>query len=468
MNLRPSGLWCDLAYDAAGHLFWAYSVPGAVVVEKNFTPAWQQPVPTGFLLFTRIGIDRDGAVYACGAGHDDHGYMVSSAGVRDFGLAVGNNPVAFGLVNGDLCVWIVYALGAPVRYRIVRVRDGAVIRDNQPGIATSQGIRDITPDGSIVWGDPTYGPLVVDGHTFNQYQQTANYLVGQRNHPDGIGALVGESYWTPLTTPNALLGVHGAWHNGTLAVCGYFQGAHAGTFTPPYPVDAVPSPVPPPPVIVLPPPPSQPPPPTPEPTPVTFTIPQALDKLTDVKARLLASGQDLSGPCGAFKIVKQFAYEQRGLSAGLLSKPSGNNCEGFSVDWILFPDGSGSDVLGDAGGANIPQWDVGPPDPTMVSRYRAVTEDPGFLSGAPSPVTPPPQPPADPNEADLTARVGALEAALAHLLASQETLEGRVNALPAPVALPDLSTFARKGDKVTVSAKLPFFGSVVAHGSIDT
>jgi len=56
-----------------------------------------------------------------------------------------------------------------------------------------------------------------------------------------------------------------------------------------------------------------------------------------------------------------------------------------------------------------------------------------------------------------------LEATLDHILKSLDELEKR----PLPGPAPDLTPYARKGDNVTVSAKLPFLGSVVAHGTID-
>lgn len=49
-------------------------------------------------------------------------------------------------------------------------------------------------------------------------------------------------------------------------------------------------------------------------------------------------------PCGVFEITKRVAWELRAEGAGLLSKPSGNNCNGYSMDWVVYPDGRGSDI----------------------------------------------------------------------------------------------------------------------------
>lgn len=74
-----------------------------------------------------------------------------------------------------------------------------------------------------------------------------------------------------------------------------------------------------------------------------------------VKAWLTSGGVDLSGPCGALRITKVVAWGLRGSGAGLLSKPSGNNCEGYATDIVAFHDRA-FDVLGDGGGANVPNW----------------------------------------------------------------------------------------------------------------
>lgn len=90
--------------------------------------------------------------------------------------------------------------------------------------------------------------------------------------------------------------------------------------------------------------------------------------IAECKDFLEQSGLDLSGPCGAFLITKMAAWGLRATGAGLLSKPSGNNCDGYATDIICYRDGRIIDVLGDGGNANTPNWnEVEPIDP---SRYR--------------------------------------------------------------------------------------------------
>lgn len=76
-----------------------------------------------------------------------------------------------------------------------------------------------------------------------------------------------------------------------------------------------------------------------------------------VKHQLEARGVDLSGACGAFAITKRVAWGLRGQGAGLLSKPGGNNCNGFATDIIMFDNGNKAvDILSDGGGSNGPTW----------------------------------------------------------------------------------------------------------------
>lgn len=82
-------------------------------------------------------------------------------------------------------------------------------------------------------------------------------------------------------------------------------------------------------------------------------------------------GTDLRGPCGAFAITKAVAWKLQTEGVGLLSKPSGNNCDGYSVDFLTYQDGSGVDILSDAGGANGAGWDPSEPVGALSGRWRA-------------------------------------------------------------------------------------------------
>lgn len=143
----------------------------------------------------------------------------------------------------------------------------------------------------------------------------------------------------------------------------------------------------------------------------------SIEIVREEKALLEAAGVDLSGPCGSFRIVERVAWRLRGEGYGLLGgkTPAQNGCtvggERYSVDWIMKADGTGRDILGDAGGANTPQW--GHEEHANPQFYRPALEpmplptppDPGPTP--PDPGTPEPPPPFDPTP--LLERIAALE-----------------------------------------------------------
>lgn len=105
-----------------------------------------------------------------------------------------------------------------------------------------------------------------------------------------------------------------------------------------------------------------------------------------VKNDLVARGVNLQGACGAFEITKRVAWVLRAQGAGLLSKPTGNNCQGYADGFITYVDGSGVDIIGDAGGQNIPTWQVSEPPGALLGRWRAPFDP---LDSVTPPVTPP-------------------------------------------------------------------------------
>lgn len=136
-----------------------------------------------------------------------------------------------------------------------------------------------------------------------------------------------------------------------------------------------------------------------------------------VKAQLIAQGADLSGPCGALKIVQRVAWVLSGSGAGLLHKrPEQNGCnvgsERYAVDIVMYPDGRAIDILADAGGANGPLWNaIEPIDPSL---WRPAIDPGDTPMPGPDPIPDPePEPPAPiPPPVDLgplLARLDALE-----------------------------------------------------------
>lgn len=108
-------------------------------------------------------------------------------------------------------------------------------------------------------------------------------------------------------------------------------------------------------------------PPGPEPPATDVGQPTAA-YVAQIKAQLEAAGVPLNGPCGAFEITKRVAWDNRHGGAGLLSKPSGNNCQGYATDIIAYHDRA-YDILSDAGNANTPQWSETDVD-DLANRWR--------------------------------------------------------------------------------------------------
>lgn len=117
-----------------------------------------------------------------------------------------------------------------------------------------------------------------------------------------------------------------------------------------------------------------------------------------VKQDLERQGISLSGPCGAFEITKRVAWIEQETGIGLHRQDEGRTGCWFngvfcSVDFLVYKDGRAIDCLGDAGGANTPQWGEKQGD---ASRWVAPM-DPGGSMPPPEP-TPEPEPDVKPIE----------------------------------------------------------------------
>jgi hypothetical protein len=115
------------------------------------------------------------------------------------------------------------------------------------------------------------------------------------------------------------------------------------------------------------------------------------DVVALVKSELMAKGEELSGACGAFKIVIRVAWRLRHEGYGLLGgkTPGQNGCaingDKYAADWLLKADGHGVDVLGDAGGQNAPTWR----EEEAEARFYRPAFDPGDSRTDSLPNTPP-------------------------------------------------------------------------------
>lgn len=82
----------------------------------------------------------------------------------------------------------------------------------------------------------------------------------------------------------------------------------------------------------------------------------------------------------AGRIVNQVAWDLKDLGVGVLSKTSGTNFMGWSIDIIIVnPGGASYDILGDAEGAATPHWDrTSPSGFSDISRWRAPRDPSSF------------------------------------------------------------------------------------------
>jgi len=83
----------------------------------------------------------------------------------------------------------------------------------------------------------------------------------------------------------------------------------------------------------------------------------SVEYVAAVKRQLEQAGVNLIGPCGAFAITRRVAWGLRGAGIGLLSKPGGNQCDGYATDVLVLPNRTDIiDILSDGGGQNTPSW----------------------------------------------------------------------------------------------------------------
>lgn len=83
---------------------------------------------------------------------------------------------------------------------------------------------------------------------------------------------------------------------------------------------------------------------------------EGLAMVEAVIADLRQRGIPMAGDCGAFEITRRVAWNFRNRGAGLERKPGGRNCQGHSIDIVIFTDGQTVDMLIGAGVDNGATW----------------------------------------------------------------------------------------------------------------
>lgn len=264
-TITRDGLWCDVCALPVGGFAHVVAERGAVAAyagADSLTPLWRQQVATDFLRFIRCAAAPDGALRAIGQAGDGRAWLVGPGIAEALALTHGVNPVA---IRHDGQHWIAYVVVAADRYQRIRLNVDAT------DVAmpwTSQGIRDVLPDGTVVFGDATYTGTF-EGRVFGEYQRREGVIAGQGENMVGV-LLEGPRHFFRARSGPVAFGVHIANAGQRLAVSALTEvGAWIAEFDPPYPPHEPVTVAPPP--IVAPPPSVTPPAPPPEPPAVTIT-----------------------------------------------------------------------------------------------------------------------------------------------------------------------------------------------------
>jgi hypothetical protein len=157
---RP-GSWCDVCVLPDGRIAFvrvqttvetAVAVRYSVVCEIDGHEAWRVDIKVASL-FLRCEALVDGTVAAIVKANDPQGsaLLVLRGVVKNLGPTAGNNPVAITATHA-------YIVTGPAVAHRVRFDDG--FSEPVPLLWTSQGIRDVRPDGTVVNADATYAGQV--------------------------------------------------------------------------------------------------------------------------------------------------------------------------------------------------------------------------------------------------------------------------------------------------------------------
>lgn len=121
-----------------------------------------------------------------------------------------------------------------------------------------------------------------------------------------------------------------------------------------------------------------------------------------------------------------YSYE-RDSTMGVLSKPDGNNYQGYSVDILIRTNGEYYDVVTDQNGQAVPVNGGPDHDPNLIARWRKPTRELAQLpedgSGGVVP----------PDDSELAARVAALEQTVTQLGTDMDSLGEQVQLLSSEV-----------------------------------
>jgi hypothetical protein len=190
MNRTDPGLYGDLLY-RDGELVVVRSLSGSVAC-----PDWTADVAAhGHLMFLNIAMDpATGQVYA--SGKANVGSKVVIVGPDKFATIIpggyGNYPSQLAVVDGRVVCYVVLNL---TQYGLFDLA-GTLLQTfpiPDPYHGTSQGIRFVSDDGAVCWGDQTIAGIF-EGLVIREWMQRGDYTGGQGQ--DGGFALSGNGIST--------------------------------------------------------------------------------------------------------------------------------------------------------------------------------------------------------------------------------------------------------------------------------
>lgn len=191
------------------------------------------------LLFVRTAASPAGVVAVVGKGHGT-GLLTFVCKGRTvlLGPSHGQDVCTIRWNQGAFEVWVVVD---PQTYALwVLSETGTIIARTSFSLAaaghlsTSQGLRDVAPDGSLLWGDPAPGPTyTVQGRILTRAHQVGPVIAGESAVGLSIAWLTDGRFltvWPAGQPPNV------AVQMDQIAVCSYTpHGAELAVYAPPYP-----------------------------------------------------------------------------------------------------------------------------------------------------------------------------------------------------------------------------------------
>jgi hypothetical protein len=217
----------DFAYVASGN--------GYVRAFTDAQELWRTEVPqTDIVRYIRGAAAPDGSIVTVGQGGDNNAWVVSASGVTNAGVAAGQDPTA-----------IVYDSGGFVIYRTISGNQYAIDKAGRTEVVdmpqTSQGFREVFPDGTVHFGDNYLIGTKIEGYQFWRRAEKFGFVGGQaaNGKGEGLGILQRGSNHFMWVGPFGSESPHFALNKDKVAVVAFTGGgAFRKSWSRPFPIEA--------------------------------------------------------------------------------------------------------------------------------------------------------------------------------------------------------------------------------------